>query len=74
MQANIEQRYSIKFYVKLKKTKKEAYEMLKEAYRDEMMSTAAFYRWFKRLSDGQEHVEDEPRPWSSKMRPNGEKH
>ena len=74
MQANIKQRYSITFYVKLKQTKKDEYEMLKEAFGDEMMSTAAFYSWFKRLYDGREHMEDEPSLWSSKMRSNGEKH
>ena len=65
MQGNMEQRYAIKFYVKLKKTKQEAYGLLKEAYGDERMSQASFYRWFNRFSEGNEQVEDEPRSGSS---------
>ena len=57
----MEQRYAIKFCVKLKKTKQEAYRMLKEVYGDEQMSKASFYRWFTRFSEGNEQVEDEPR-------------
>lgn len=62
----MEQRYAIKFCVKLKKTKQEAYGMLKEAYGDEQMSQATFYRWFKRFSEGNEEVEDEPRSGAPK--------
>lgn len=62
----MEQRHAIKFCVKLKKTKQEAYGMLKEAYGDEQMSQASFYRWFNRFSDGNEQVEDEPRSGASK--------
>ena len=49
MQGNMEHRYAIKFCVKLKKTKQEAYGMLKEAYGDEQMSKESFYRWFNRF-------------------------
>ena len=35
--------------------------MLKEAYGDEQMSQASFYRWFNRFSDGNEQVENERR-------------
>ena len=45
MQGNIEQRYAIKFCVKLTKTKQEAYEMLKEVNKDQRMRQASFYRW-----------------------------
>ena len=61
MQKNIEQRYAITFCVRLKKTKLEAYGMLMEAYEDEQMNQASFYRWFNRVSEGNEQVEDEPR-------------
>ncbi|XP_068235595.1 protein GVQW3-like [Palaemon carinicauda] len=61
MLGNKEHRYAIKFCVKLKKHKQEAHGMLKEAYGDEQMSQASFYRWFNRFSEGNEQVEDEPR-------------
>ena len=48
MHGNLEQRLTIKFCVKLKKTKQEAYGMLKESHGDEQMSQASFYRWFNR--------------------------
>ena len=35
MQGNMEQYYAIKFRVKIKKTKQEAYGILQEAYEDE---------------------------------------
>ena len=40
----MEQRYAIKFCVKLQQTKQETYAMLKDAYGDEQMSKATFYR------------------------------
>ena len=54
----MEQRYTIKFCVKLNKTKQEAFEMSKEAYGDEEMSQPSFYRWFNRFSEGNEQVEN----------------
>ena len=57
----MEQRYTIKFCVRLKKTKQKAYGILKEANGDEQMSKASFYRWFNRFFDGNEQVEDEPK-------------
>ncbi|XP_076058511.1 protein GVQW3-like [Oratosquilla oratoria] len=66
MQGNMEQRYASKFCVKLKKTKQEAYGMLREAYEDEQMSQTSFYRWFNRFSEGNEQVEDELRPGAPK--------
>ena len=43
MQKNNERRYAIKFCVRLKKTKQEAYGLLKEVYGDEQISQASFY-------------------------------
>ena len=57
----MEQRYTIKFCVKLKKTKQEAYGLSKEAYGDEQISQASFYQWFSRFFKGNKQVEDEPR-------------
>ena len=61
MQGNLEQCHAIKFCVKLKKTKQEAYGMLQEAYMDEQMSQACFYLWFNEFSEGNEQVQDEIR-------------
>ena len=62
----MEQRYTIKFCVKLQKTKQETYAMLKDAYGDEQMSKATFYRWLKRFYQGYEQVKDEPRSGAPK--------
>ena len=66
MQKNIEQRFPVKFCFRLKRTKQEAYELLKEAYGDEQMSQTSFYRWFNSFSGTNEQVEDEPRSRTSK--------
>ncbi|XP_076068254.1 protein GVQW3-like [Oratosquilla oratoria] len=66
MQGNMELRNAIKFCVKLKKTRREAYGMLKEDCGDEQMSQASFYRRFYIFSEGNEQVEDEPRPGTPK--------
>ena len=41
MLGNMEQSFTIKFCAKLKKTKQEAYEILEEAYGDDLMSKAS---------------------------------
>ena len=56
----MERHYAIKFCVKLK-TKQEAYEMLKEVYKNKQMRQASFYRWFSRFFEENKQVEDEPR-------------
>lgn len=60
MQGSMEQCYAIKFSVKLKKTKLEAYEMLRKGYGDDLMSSASFYKWFNRFSEENKQVEDKP--------------
>ena len=40
--------------------------MLKEAYGDEQMRNASFYRWFNKLFYGNEQVKDEPKPGTPK--------
>ena len=52
--------YIIKFCVKLKKPKREAYLMLEEAYGDEMNDPNKFL-WFNRFFEGNEQVKDESR-------------
>ena len=72
MQKNIEQCCAIKFCVRLKKTKQEAYGLLKEAYGDEHMSQASFYWWFNRFSETNEQVKTQT--WSTKKCMQGGKH
>ena len=71
MQGNMEQCYTIKFCVKLKKTKQEAYKMLKEAYGDKQMNQASFYWWFNRFSEGNEQT---TQMWSIEKCTQEEKH
>jgi hypothetical protein len=43
----MEQRAAIKFYVKLKKTATETFEMSKIAYDDECLSRKSVFEWYK---------------------------
>uniref|UniRef100_A0A1B6D8M0 Mos1 transposase HTH domain-containing protein n=1 Tax=Clastoptera arizonana TaxID=38151 RepID=A0A1B6D8M0_9HEMI len=61
MQRSLDQRYSIKFCVKLNKTSTETIGLLKEAYGDQSLSSAQVKRWHKSFKDGREDVEDEQR-------------
>ena len=67
MQENIEQRYAIKFCVKLNKST-ETFASLTEAYGDATLSRTVVFKWQKAFKEGQENVEDDPcsgRPISS---------
>lgn len=61
MQENIEQRYAIKFCVKLKKSATETFASLTEAYGDATLSRTMVFRWHKAFKEGRENVEDDPR-------------
>ena len=61
MQRSVEQRYAIKFCMKLGKTASEALEMLRTAYGEAALSSAQVFRWHKAFKDGREAVEDEQR-------------
>jgi len=68
MQENIEQRYTIKFCVKLNKSATETFASLTEAYGDATVSRTMVFKWHKAFKEGQENVEDDPhsgRPISS---------
>jgi len=68
MQENIEQRYVIKFCVKLNKSATETFVSLTEAYGDATLSRNMVFKWHKAFKEGQENVEDDPssgRPISS---------
>jgi len=53
-----EQRICIKFCFKLNKTAAETHRMLKEAFREQALSQARTFWWFKHFKDGWESVED----------------
>ena len=68
MQENIEQRYTIKFCVKLNKSATEIFASLTEAYRDATVSRTVVFKWHKAFKEGRESVEEDPcsgRPVSS---------
>ncbi|XP_014483896.1 PREDICTED: putative uncharacterized protein FLJ37770 isoform X2 [Dinoponera quadriceps] len=61
MQHNLEQRYAIKFCVKLGKSRSETLEMLRTAYGDAALPSAQAFRWHKAFKDGRDNIEDEQR-------------
>lgn len=61
MLRSLEQRYAIKFCVKLNKTFTETQDLLKQAYGDEVLSRARTHAWHKAFKDGREDLEDEQR-------------
>ena len=68
MQKNIEQRYAIKFCVKLNKSAIETFDSLTEAYGDATVSRTMVFKWHKAFKESRENVEDDPlsgRPTSS---------
>jgi len=60
MQENIEQRYAIKFFVKLNKSATEIFSSLTEAYGDVTLSRTMVFNWYKALKEGRKNVEDNP--------------
>ena len=61
MQRHLEQRYSIKFCVKLDKTATETFNMIQLAHKEVAMSRAMVFMWHKRFKDGREDVGDDER-------------
>src|SRR5215510_7579475 len=61
MQENIEQRYVIKFFVKLNKSDTERFASLTEAYGDVTLLRTIVFKWHKAFQQGRENVEDDPR-------------
>jgi len=61
MQENIEQRYNIKFCVKLNKSATEKFASLTEAYGDATLLRTMVFKWHKAFKEGRENVEDDPR-------------
>ena len=61
MQENIEQRYAIKFCVKLNKSATETFASLTEAYGDALYRELWFLSGTKLSKEGRENVEDDRR-------------
>lgn len=61
MEGSLEQRYAIKFCVRLGKNATETFQMLQEAFRDNCISKSQSGRWHKAFKEGREEVVDEPR-------------
>ena len=60
-QENIEQRYAIKFCVKLNNSATETFASLTQAYGDTTVSRTMGFKWHKAFKEGRENVEDDPR-------------
>jgi len=58
MERSIEQRYSIKVSVRLGKTPTQTLPLIKEAYKNEVLSKAQVFRWHSEFRNGRESVED----------------
>ncbi|KAJ8935472.1 hypothetical protein NQ318_009597 [Aromia moschata] len=61
MHRSLEQRFAIKFCVKLGKTATETVSMIKTAYKEDALSDRQVSRWHKAFLDGREEVDDEDR-------------
>ncbi|GFW46844.1 protein GVQW3 [Trichonephila clavipes] len=61
MERSLEQRYAIKFCVRLGKNATETFQMLQEAFKDDYISRSQSGKWHKALKEGREEVAVEPR-------------
>ena len=62
LSVNAEQRFYVKFCVKLGKSATETYLLLKKVYGDECLSRTQVFEWFKRFKDGREEIGDDQSP------------
>jgi len=61
IQHSVDQRYAIKFCVKLEKSATETLAMIQKAYGKDALSKAQVFRWHKAFREGREDFEDEQR-------------
>ncbi|GFV49703.1 protein GVQW3 [Trichonephila clavipes] len=61
MERSLEQRYAIKFCVRLGKNATETFQMLQEAFKDDCISRSQSGKWHKAFKEGREEVADKPR-------------
>ena len=52
----LEERYAIKFCLKLRKNTTETYGMLQSAFEPSCMNRASVFEWHKRFKEGRESV------------------
>ncbi|UYV65265.1 hypothetical protein LAZ67_3003752 [Cordylochernes scorpioides] len=57
---SLEQRYAIKFCVRLGKNATETFQMLQKAFKDDCISRSQSGKWHKAFKKGREEVADEP--------------
>jgi len=57
----MEQRYAIKFCVKLNKSATETFASLTQTYGETTLSRTMVFKWHKAFKEGREIVEDDPR-------------
>ena len=62
----LEERYAIKFYLRLGKKATETYGMLQTAFRPSYMNRASVFEWHKRFEEGGESVRDDEKCGMSK--------
>ena len=55
----LEERYAIKFCIKLGKKAIEAYGMLQSAFQPSCKNRASVFKWQKRFKEGRESVRDD---------------
>ncbi|GFX54397.1 protein GVQW3 [Trichonephila clavipes] len=60
----LDQRFAIKFCIKLGKTGKETHDMIKEAYGDAAMRISCVFEWHKLFQEGRERVGNNDRSGS----------
>lgn len=73
LQRNLEQRYAIKFCVKLDKSATDTFKTLTDTYGDDTLSRAQVFRLHKAFKNSREHVKDKKRsgrPSTSKINEN----
>ena len=56
-----EQRYAIKFWVRLQKSATETLDLLQTAYGNDSLKRSAGFNWHKRFREGRESLEDNDR-------------
>ena len=61
MEDSLDQRYAIKFCVKLGKNVAEIFQMMREAFKDNFLSRAQVEKWQKASKEGREEVTDNAR-------------
>ena len=62
----LEERYAIKFCLKLGKNATETYGMLRTAFEQSCMNRASVFEWHKRFKEGRESMRDDERCGRSK--------